>query len=101
MPTCNPMRIILAHPDVAAPQRVNVAPAENSLQYSWDDAVVAVLEKQLEADQPQITARKLEGLYPATSDLTKWKPSEPEQIAWDSHQLAETEAIRAGKASAI
>jgi hypothetical protein len=34
-------------------QRVNVEPVEENLHYAWDDAAVAVLEKQLETDQPQ------------------------------------------------
>jgi hypothetical protein len=39
---------------------VNVAPAEENLHYAWDDAVVAVLEKQLGTTGPEATARKLE-----------------------------------------
>ena len=45
-------------------QRVNVEPVEENLHYAWDDAVVTVLEKQLETDQLTATARKLEALYP-------------------------------------
>jgi len=75
-------------------QRVDVAPVEENLHYAWDDAVVTVLEKQLEADQPKTTARKLEALYPAGSDLSTWKPGESERIAWESHQLAETDVYR-------
>ena len=55
-------------------QRVNVEPVEENLHYAWDDAVVTVLEKQLETDQPKATARKLEALYPAGGDLSTWKP---------------------------
>jgi S1/P1 Nuclease len=40
-------------------QEVNVAPAEENLHYAWDDAVVAVLEKQLGTRDPEATARKL------------------------------------------
>ena len=75
-------------------QRVNVEPVEENLHYAWDDAVVAVLEKQLETDQPKVTARKLEALYPAASDLSTLKPGESEQIAWESHQLAESDVYR-------
>src|SRR5215472_3846813 len=57
-------------------QRVNVAPVEENLHYTWDDAVVAVLEKQLETDQPKATASKLEALYPAAGDLATWRPGE-------------------------
>jgi hypothetical protein len=76
-------------------QRVNVTPAEENLHYAWDHAVVTVLEKQLETDQPEATAHKLEVLYPATDDLKTWKPGESEQIAWESHQLAETDVYDA------
>ena len=55
-------------------QRVNVESVEENLHYTWDDAVVAVLEKRLETDQPKATARKLEALYPAGGDLSTWKP---------------------------
>ena len=75
-------------------QRVNVAPVEENLHYAWDDAVVAVLEKQLETDQPEATARKLEKLYPTAGDFDTWKPGEPERIAWESHQLAEADVYR-------
>jgi hypothetical protein len=74
---------------------VNGAPAEETLHYAWDDAVVAVLEKQLGTTQPEASARKLEALYPATADLKTWKPAESEQIAWESHQLAETDVYDA------
>jgi hypothetical protein len=53
-------------------------------------AVVVVLEKQLETQNPESTAHKLETLYPAAGDLATWKAGESEQIAWESHQLAET-----------
>ena len=77
-------------------QRVNVAPAEENLRYAWDDAVVAVLEKkELGTSEPEATARKLEALYPDTSDLATWKPGESEQVAWESRQLAETDVYRA------
>jgi hypothetical protein len=76
-------------------QQVNVAPAEENLHYAWDDAVVVVLEKQLGTNEPDATARKLEALYPAAGDLATWKPGESEQIAWESHQLAESEVYRA------
>ena len=75
-------------------QRVNVESVEENLHYTWDDAVVAVLEKQFETDQPKATARKLEALYPAGGDLSTWKPGESERIAWESHQLAETDVYR-------
>ena len=75
-------------------QRVNVEPVEENLHYAWDDAVVTVLEKQLETDQPKATASKLEALYPTAGDLLIWKPGEPEQIASESHQLAETDVYR-------
>jgi hypothetical protein len=75
-------------------QRVNVEPVEENLHYAWDDAVVAVLEKQLETDQPKSTASKLEALYPTAGDPVAWKPGESEQIAWESHQLAETDVYR-------
>ena len=48
-------------------QQVNVAPAEDNLSLRLD-AVVAVLEQQLDTDQPQTTARKLQ-LLPGKSDL--------------------------------
>jgi hypothetical protein len=76
-------------------QQVNVAPAEENLHYAWDDAVVAVLEKQLGTSEPEATARKLEALYPAAGDLATWKPGEAEQIAWESHQLAEADVYQA------
>jgi S1/P1 Nuclease len=76
-------------------QQVNVVPAEENLHYTWDDAVVVVLEKQLGTAEPEATARKLEALYPATGDLATWKTGESEQIAWESHQLAETDVYRA------
>ena len=76
-------------------QRVNVTPAEENLHYAWDDAVVAVLEKQLGTNDPTATARKLEALYPVASDGTSWKPGESGQIAWESHQLAESDVYRA------
>jgi hypothetical protein len=76
-------------------QQVDVAPAEDNLHYAWDDAVVAVLEKELGTSQPEATVLKLEALYPAAGDLATWKPSESEQIAWESHQLAEADVYRA------
>lgn len=75
-------------------QQVNVVPAEANLHYAWDDAVVTSLEKQLGTNDPEATARKLEALYPATGDLTTWKPGESEQIAWESHQLAKSDVYR-------
>jgi hypothetical protein len=74
-------------------QRVNVAPAEENLHYAWDDAVVQVLEKQFGTTDAEATAHKLEALYPATGEA--WKPGESEQIAWESHQLAETDVYQA------
>jgi len=68
-----------------------VEPVEENLHYAWDDAVVAVLEKQLETDQPKAIARKLEALYPTAGDMVTWKPGESEQIAWELHQLAESD----------
>jgi hypothetical protein len=56
-----------------------------------------VLEKQLGTTEPEATARKLEALYPAAGDLATWKPGESEQIAWESHQLAETNLYSALK----
>jgi S1/P1 Nuclease len=53
-------------------QRINVEPVEENLHYAWDDAVVTVLEKQLETDQPKATERKLEALYPAGGDLSSF-----------------------------
>jgi hypothetical protein len=76
-------------------QRVNVTQAEENLHYAWDDAVVAVLEKQLGTSEPEATAHKLETLYSAVGDLATWKPGESEQIAWESHQLAEADVYRA------
>jgi hypothetical protein len=74
---------------------VNVIPAEENLHYAWDDAVVAVLEKQLGTTDVEATAHKLEALYPATGELNIWKPGESEQIAWESHQLAEADVYGA------
>jgi hypothetical protein len=74
-------------------QQVNVAPAEENLHYAWDDAVVVVLEKQLGTGDPETTAHKLEALYPAAGDSRIWKPGESDQIAWESHQLAETRRL--------
>jgi hypothetical protein len=71
------------------------ASAEESLHYAWDEAVVAVLEQQLGTHAPDATARKLEALYPAATDLARWKPGESEQIAWESHQLVEADVYRA------
>jgi S1/P1 Nuclease len=76
-------------------QRVNVTPPEENLHYAWDDAVVTVLEKQLGTNMPDATAHKLAARYPDTGDLAKWKPAESEQIAWESHELAETDVYRA------
>jgi hypothetical protein len=53
------------------------------------------MEKQLETVEPDATARKLEALYPAANDETSWKPGESEQIAWESHQLAESDVYSA------
>jgi hypothetical protein len=75
-------------------QQVNVVPAENNLHYVWDDAVVIVLEKQLGTTEPEATARKLEAMYPATTDLATWRPEESEQIGRESHQLAESNVYR-------
>ena len=44
---------------------------------------------------PEATARKLESLYPAGPELVTWKRGESEQIAWESHQLAETDVYQA------
>jgi hypothetical protein len=75
-------------------QQVNVAPGEENFHYVWDDAVVVVLEKQLGTTDPQATAHRLEALDPASSDLETWKEDESEQIAWESHQLAESDVYR-------
>jgi hypothetical protein len=85
------MRIVAGR---ARCQQVNVEPAEKNLHYVWDDAVVVVLEKQLETQNPESTAHKLEALYPATDDDKTWKPDESEHIAWESHQLAESDVYR-------
>src|SRR5262249_9299561 len=71
-------------------QQVHVVPAEENLHYAWDDAVVTVLEKRLGTTDPETTARKFETLYPSTNELMTWKPGESEQIALESHELAET-----------
>ena len=42
---------------------------------------MAALEKQLEVDNPEATARKLEELYPAAGELATWKPGESDPIA--------------------
>jgi S1/P1 Nuclease len=76
-------------------QKVEVVPAEDNLHYAWDDAVVAVLEKQLGTHNPKATARRLEAFYPAVGDRARWKPGESEQIAWESHQLAVTDVYYA------
>jgi hypothetical protein len=76
-------------------QAVDVVPAEANLHYAWDDAVVVQLERRLGTDNPGATARKLEKLYPLDATSSKWKPDTSEQIAWESHQLAETEVYRA------
>jgi S1/P1 Nuclease len=76
-------------------QQVNVVPAEENLHYVWDDAIVAVLERQLGTNDPEATARKLEAQYPSGSEVVTWKPGESEQIAWESHQLAETDVYQA------
>jgi hypothetical protein len=41
---------------------------ERKISHVWDDAVVAVLDKQLGTADPEATARKLELLYPSCSD---------------------------------
>ena len=74
---------------------MNVAPAEENLHYAWDEAVVVVLEKKLGTTEREATARELEALYPATNELMIWKPGESEQIAWESHHLAETDVYHA------
>jgi hypothetical protein len=76
-------------------QQVNVVPTEKNLHYAWDDAVVTVLEKQLGTNNPEATARKLEALYPTAGDIATWEPGEAEQIAWESHQLADSDVYRA------
>jgi S1/P1 Nuclease len=53
-----------------------------------------VLEEQLGTAEPEATARKLEALYPAAGDLATWKPGQLEQIACESHQLAEADVYR-------
>jgi len=75
-------------------QQVDVAPAERNLHHAWDDAVVVALEKQLGTHDAEATARKLEALYPVDAKLGTWKPGESEQIAWESHQLAQSEVYR-------
>jgi S1/P1 Nuclease len=75
-------------------QPVKVTPAEENLHYTWDDAVVVVLEKELGTNEPAATARKLEQLYSVQSDRITWKPGSSAQIAWESHQLAEIEVYR-------
>jgi hypothetical protein len=72
-------------------QEVNVTPVEENLHYAWDDAVVAILEQQLDTHAPEAAARKLETLYPAGGELATWRSDESEQVAWESHQLAKTE----------
>jgi hypothetical protein len=76
-------------------QAVTVVPAEPNLHYAWDDAVVVQLERRLGTDNPDATARKLEQLYPVEASSSKWNADTSEQIAWESHQLAETEVYRA------
>jgi hypothetical protein len=56
---------------------------------------VVELEKQLGTTDPEATGHKLEALYPAMDDLKTWKPGESEQIAWESHQLAEADVYGA------
>jgi len=76
-------------------QEVNVTPSEENLHYAWDDSVVVELEEQLSTQGPEATARKLEEIYPPASNDAAWRVGESEQIAWESHELAETEVYRA------
>ena len=76
-------------------QAVNVEPAEENLHYAWDDAVVVNLEQQLGTHAPEATARKLEALYPERADSFTWQPGTSQQIAWETHELADKDVYGA------
>jgi acyl carrier protein len=79
----------------------NVARAGDNLLHAWDDAVVVVLEKRLGTHKPEASARKLEALNPAAGELATGKPGWSEKIAWESHQLAESDVYRAVGITAV
>jgi hypothetical protein len=76
-------------------QAVNVEPAEENLHYAWDDAVVVNLEQQLGTHVPQATARKLEAHYPERADSFTWQRGTSQQIAWETHELADRDVYGA------
>jgi len=67
-------------------QPVAVAPPEQNLHYAWDDAVVVELEARLGTHSPRATATALEKLHPASAVASKGL--RPEEMAWESHELA-------------
>lgn len=69
-------------------QPVEVAPPEQNLHYAWDDAVVVELEAGLGTHSPRATATALENVYPVSAPASK--DLRPDEIAWESHQLAKS-----------
>ncbi|HKD65710.1 MAG TPA: S1/P1 nuclease [Candidatus Binataceae bacterium] len=74
-------------------QPVEVTPPEENLHYAWDDAVVVELEHQLGTQSPRATATALERMDPQSALADK--PANPEQMAWESHELARSEVYDA------
>jgi S1/P1 Nuclease len=74
-------------------QPVDVTPPEKNLHYAWDDAVVVELEHELGTHNASQTATALERIYPEAAVASK--PVSPEQMAWESHELARTDVYGA------
>jgi len=74
-------------------QPVEVTPPEENLHFAWDDAVVVELEHQLGTHDPRATATALERIDPQS--VRSARPVNPEQMAWESHELARTDVYGA------
>ena len=74
-------------------QPVEVTPPEDNLHFAWDDAVVVNLERQLGTHTPRATATALERIYPQATVASK--SVNPEQMAWESHELAKSDVYGA------
>jgi hypothetical protein len=72
-------------------QQRSVYPADRGR----DPRFVAVLERQLGTNEPEPTARKLEAFYRQGPDSLTWNRGTSAQIAWESHELAESDVYRA------
>jgi hypothetical protein len=64
-----------------------------NLHDAWDTAIVRRLERS--DGTPETTARRLEQTYAGEKALDAWIPGRPEDVAWESNQIARSDIYAA------